>query len=160
VCWSRSLGRHSSLPVLKPFEGQPIEHGHIHLAPRDYHLLMAPTGFRLDAGPKRHRTRPAVDVLFESAARAFGPKVVGVLLSGGGTDGVDGLIAITAAGGLSLAQDPAEAGNPSMPTRAISDDDVDALLSLAGLADALASLATTGLPAGRCQPRPSQSLPR
>jgi two-component system chemotaxis response regulator CheB len=139
------LGRHALLPVLEPSHGQPVEHGHIYLAPRDHHLLIEAAGFRLDAGPKRHRTRPAVDPLFESAAHAFGARVVGVLLSGGGDDGVDGLIAISAAGGVSLVQDPAEARNPSMPSRAIAGDDVDAALPLARLADALVSLATTGI---------------
>jgi two-component system, chemotaxis family, protein-glutamate methylesterase/glutaminase len=153
------LNRRSSLPVLEPVDGQPIEQSHVYLAPRDFHLLMEPARFRLDAGPKRHRTRPAVDPLFESAARAFGPRVVGVLLSGGGRDGVGGLIAIGKAGGISLAQDPAEARNPSMPTRAICEDDVHAVLPLAQMADALALLATEGtlvrgqpLPHDRHQP--------
>ena len=136
-----------------------IEQSHVYLAPRDFHLLMESARFRLDAGPKRHRTRPAVDPLFESAAQAFGPRVVGVLLSGGGRDGVGGLIAIGKAGGISLAQDPAEARNPSMPTRAICEDDVHAVLPLAQMADALALLATEGtlvrgqpLPHNRHQP--------
>jgi two-component system chemotaxis response regulator CheB len=138
------LGRRASLPVLEPSDGQRIEAGHVYLAPRDVHLLMEPSVFRLDSGPKQQGTRPAVDPLFESAARAFGPRVVGVLLSGGGSDGVRGLIAISAAGGVSMAQDPAEARNPSMPERAISQDDVDAVLPLDGLAEALVSLATHG----------------
>jgi two-component system, chemotaxis family, protein-glutamate methylesterase/glutaminase len=82
-----------------------------------------------------------------------------VLLSGGGRDGVGGLIAIGKAGGISLAQDPAEARNPSMPTRAICEDDVHAVLPLAQMADALALLATEGtlvrgqpLPHDRHQP--------
>jgi two-component system, chemotaxis family, protein-glutamate methylesterase/glutaminase len=101
--------------------------------------------FRLDKGPKRHHTRPAVDTLFESAARAFGPRVAGLLLSGGGTDGVNGLIAVRRAGGVSLAQDPAEAKNPSMPIHAICEDDVAAVLPLARLADAIVALATEGV---------------
>jgi two-component system chemotaxis response regulator CheB len=138
------LGRRASLPVLEPSDGEPIKQGHIYLAPRDFHLVMEPTTFRLDAGPPQHRTRPAVDPLFESAARAFGARVVGVLLSGGGGDGVRGLLAISKADGISLAQDPAEARNPSMPIRAISDHDVDAVLPVTGLAEAIVSLATLG----------------
>jgi two-component system, chemotaxis family, protein-glutamate methylesterase/glutaminase len=138
------LRRHALLPVLEPSDGDPIRLGHIYLAPRDQHLLMEPTVFRLDRGAKQHRTRPAVDPLFESAARAFGAHVVGILLSGGGEDGVRGLTAISAAGGVSLAQDPAEARHPSMPIRAITEDDVDAVLPLTGLADALVSLTTHG----------------
>jgi two-component system chemotaxis response regulator CheB len=139
------LDRHSLLPVTEPSDGETIQHGRIYLGRQNYHLLIEAAGFRLDAGPKRHRTRPAVDPLFESAARTFGPRVVGLLLSGGGTDGVEGLIAISKAGGVSLAQDPAEAKNPSMPTHAIREDDVDAVLPLARLADALVSLATEGI---------------
>jgi two-component system, chemotaxis family, protein-glutamate methylesterase/glutaminase len=138
------LSRHSVLPVLEPRDGEAIREGHIYLAPRDYHLLLDRTRVTLDAGPKQHRTRPAVDPLFQSAARVFGPRVVGVLLSGGGADGVDGLIAIKAAGGVSLAQHPAEAKNPSMPWHAINEDDVDAVLPLAGLADAIVMLAVEG----------------
>jgi two-component system chemotaxis response regulator CheB len=138
------LSRRASLPVLEPSDDDPIEHGRVYIAPRDVHLLMTPTGFRLDSGPKQHRTRPAVDPLFESAASAFGARVVGVLLSGGGKDGVRGLTAIGAAGGISLAQDPSEAANPSMPIQAISEDDVDAVLPVSGLAEAIVSLATHG----------------
>jgi two-component system chemotaxis response regulator CheB len=139
------LDRHSVLPVTEPRDRDVVELGHIYLGPQDYHLLMEGNRFRLDKGPKRHHTRPAVDPLFESAARAFGPRVVGLVLSGGGADGVNGLIAVSRAGGVSLAQDPAEAKNPSMPIRAIYHDDVDAVLPLARLADAIVALATEGV---------------
>jgi two-component system chemotaxis response regulator CheB len=154
------LDRHSLLRVVEPIDGEPIQHGHIYLGPRDCHLVVEASGFRLDRGPKRHRTRPAVDPLFESAARAFGPRVVGVLLSGGGDDGVRGLIAISKAGGVSLAQDPAEAKNPSMPCQAISQDDVNAVLPLAQLADALVTLATEGLLGGSSPEEPANHLRR
>jgi two-component system chemotaxis response regulator CheB len=88
-----------------------------------------------------HSTRPAVDPLFVSAARARGRHVLGVLLSGGGSDGVDGLIAIKAAGGLSIVQDPDEARQPSMPIRAITEDDVEAVLPAREMAGAIAALA-------------------
>jgi two-component system chemotaxis response regulator CheB len=139
------LDRHSALPVTEPRDGDVIELGQIYLGPQDYHWLMEGHRFRLDKGPKRHHTRPGVDPLFESAARAFGPRVVGLLLSGGGADGANGLIAVSRAGGVSLAQDPAEAKNPSMPIRAICQDDVDAVLPLARLADAIVALATEGV---------------
>jgi two-component system chemotaxis response regulator CheB len=88
--------------------------------------------------------RPAVDPLFLSAAESYGSRVVGVLLSGGGADGVRDLIAITAAGGLSIVQDPAEARNPSMPASAICDDDVDAVLRIEQIASALVALTMRG----------------
>jgi two-component system chemotaxis response regulator CheB len=138
------LDRHSVLPVTEPRGGDLIVQGHIYLGPQNYHLLIEGNHFKLDEGPKQHRTRPAVDPLFESAAKAFGPRVVGLLLSGGGTDGVNGLIAISRVGGVSLAQDPAEARNPGMPISAICKDDVDAVLPLAQLADAIITLATEG----------------
>jgi two-component system chemotaxis response regulator CheB len=95
----------------------------------------------LDYGPKRQFTRPAVDPLFTSAALAYGPRVVGVVLTGGGQDGVQGLVDIHAAGGLTLAQSPVEAKHASMPTHAITRDHVDAVLPLAKLGEALVQLA-------------------
>ena len=96
---------------------------------------------RLNRGPKEHRTRPAIDPLFRSAAEAYGERVVGVLLSGFGDDGVPGLIEIKKAGGLSIVQDPKEALHASMPCTAIRDDDVDAVMKLGDLAAALVDLA-------------------
>ncbi len=86
------------------------------------------------------RTRPAVDPLFRSAAEVYGERVVGVLLSGYGDDGVSGLIDIKKAGGLSLVQNPEEALQASMPCTAIRDDDVDAVLTLHALAAAIVDL--------------------
>ena len=100
---------------------------------------------RLDRGPKQHRTRPAVDPLFRSAAAAYGPRVVGVILSGMGSDGVGGLIAIKAGGGISLVQSPAEAQFPVMPTRALKDDGVDGSLPVHGIAAVLVVLAAGGV---------------
>src|SRR5262249_4263635 len=95
---------------------------------------------RLSRGPKVHRMRPAVDPLLISAAMARGNRVAGVLLSGGGVDGVEGLIAVTAKGGLSIAQQPEQARQPSMPVTAIREDDVDAVLRMDGFAATLPRL--------------------
>src|SRR5262245_29612996 len=97
--------------------------------------------WRLSRGPKVHRMRPAVDPLLISAAMARGNRVVGVLLSGGGVDGVEGLIAITGKGGLSIAQEPDEARQPSMHVTAIREDDVSAVLGIDEIATVLRLLA-------------------
>jgi two-component system, chemotaxis family, protein-glutamate methylesterase/glutaminase len=138
------LDRRASLRVTEPTDGEPVQPTRIYLAPRDHHLVFEDSQFRLNRGPHQHRTRPAVDPLFLSAARIFGPRVIGVLLSGGGADGVLGLIGIKSAGGISLVQDPKEARNPSMPETAIADDNVDAVLPLAQIAAALISLTAGG----------------
>ncbi len=136
------LGRRAGIPVLEPSDGQPFETGRIYTAPRDQHLVLEDSVVRLNRGPKEHRTRPAVDPLFRSAAQVYGPRVVGVLLSGFGDDGVSGLIAITDRGGISIVQDPGEARHSSMPRNAIAEDDVDAVLPLDGIAAALVALAS------------------
>jgi len=138
------LGRHTALRVVEPSHGDPVKTGHVYLGPRDYHMLFENSHITLNRDPQQHRMRPAVDPLFLSAAVAYGPRVVGVLLSGGGSDGVRGLIAIKAAGGVSLVQDPREARNPSMPATAIAEDDVDAVLRLDQMATVLASLTAGG----------------
>ena len=135
------LGRQATIHVAEPDDGEPVQHGHVYVAPRDQHMVFVDGRVRLNHGPKEHRTRPAVDPLFRSAAEAYGPRVAGVLLSGFGSDGVLGLIHIKAVGGISLVQDPAEAAHPVMPMRAIVEDDVDAVLTLDGLADAIVALA-------------------
>ncbi len=137
----RLLARKTALPVMEPGEGDPIVAGHVYVAPRDVHLIVEAGRWQLVRGPKLHWTRPAVDPLFVSAAQRFGTRCVGILLSGGGADGVEGLIAIKARGGLSIAQDPAEAKDPSMPVRAIHEDDVDGIMKTEEIAAAMAALA-------------------
>lgn len=134
------VGRQTALPVLEPTDGDPIAAGRIYLAPRDMHMVMEAERWRLLRGPRMHWTRPAVDPLFSSGAHQYGHRVVGVLLSGCGGDGVEGLIAVKAAGGLSLVQDPHEAQHPDMPRRAIADDHVDAALMAYDIAAAIPAL--------------------
>jgi len=126
--------------VREPADGEPVRAGSIYLAPRDVHMIVEHQHIRLVREGKEHCTRPAVDPLFRSAAETYGPRVVGVILTGGGYDGLDGLIAIKAAGGLSLVQDPSEARVDSMPRHAIAKDHVDAVLSLEEMGSTLAAL--------------------
>jgi two-component system, chemotaxis family, protein-glutamate methylesterase/glutaminase len=134
------LGWRSSLPVMDAVDGMPWRPQVIHLAPRDQHLRIEGKMLRLSRGPKEQHTRPAIDPLFRSAAASDGARVVGVLLSGTGDDGASGLISITAAGGISLVQDPLEAAYPQMPRSALLDDRVQAALPIADIADLLTQL--------------------
>jgi two-component system chemotaxis response regulator CheB len=97
--------------------------------------------WRLTRDPKQHRMRPAVDPLLISAAAARGSRVVGVVLSGGGADGVEGSIAIKSKGGISIAQRSDQARQPSLPITAIREDDVDAVVPGDEIAALLSSLA-------------------
>jgi two-component system chemotaxis response regulator CheB len=112
-----------------------FEPGSIYIAPPNRHLLIDANGqMRLTHGPKENRFRPAIDPLFRSAALAFGPRVVGILLSGGLDDGVSGLAAIKAAGGLTIVQHPREAEVPTLPRNALRRVAVDHSLPIAEIA--------------------------
>ena len=139
------IDRAVALPVSEPKDGERLELSRVYVAPRDVHMVIDDERWRLVRGPKAHHMRPAADPLFISAAEARGPRAVGIVLSGGGVDGVDGLIAITSKGGLSIVQRPDEARQPSMPLTAIREDDVDAALSAVEIAQMLPVLAA-GLP--------------
>jgi two-component system chemotaxis response regulator CheB len=118
-----------------------LRRGHVYIAPPDRHLtLTALETFHLDHGPKIDFHRPAADALFKSAAIAFGPRVIGVVLTGGDGDGTEGLKAMHATGGLSIVQDPSEALAPSMPRHAITGDHPDFVVKLADMADLICRL--------------------
>lgn len=135
------LRHRSALPLIEPDRETTMRQGVIYLAPPDHHLLFESGRVVVQRGPKEHSTRPAVDPLFRSAAAHYGNRVVGVLLTGCGEDGVSGLIAITSGNGLSLAQDPEEAYMPYMPLNALRYDEVAATFTLDHMAKALAALA-------------------
>ncbi len=119
------------LPASHPKHGAPIRPGELLVAPPDCHMLLSTTGeVLLSRGPKENRVRPAIDPLFRSAALAFGPRVVGIVLSGHLDDGSSGLRAIKMAGGTAVVQDPAEAEVPSMPRNALAQNSVDHVVRL------------------------------
>jgi len=139
--WSDMLGSKTPLRVIEPAQGEALTRGIVYIAPSDCHMTFANGHVALDRGPKQHHTRPAVDRLFTSAALAYGPRLVGVVLTGGGEDGARGLVAVTAAGGLALVQRPSDAEHPSMPFYAIARNHVCAELNVGGLGAILVQLA-------------------
>ena len=129
--------------------------GTVYIAPADCHMRFERGRITLDGGPKEHSTRPAVDPLFASAALAYGPRVVGVVLTGGGHDGTRGLLDITKAGGLALSQKPSEAEHASMPEYAIAYGHVRAALTVDEIGDALVLLTRGGAVPSGAAPAPS-----
>lgn len=127
------LGRRASLPIREPSFGERIARNTIYLAPPDRHMRIDARRILVDRGPKEHHSRPAIDPMFASGALHGARRAVGVLLSGNLSDGVAGLIAIKAAGGVSIVQDPREAEWPQMPRNALLYDHVDFLFTIATL---------------------------
>src|SRR5689334_21556883 len=140
----RILSRKGVLPASSPVEGEKIERGRIYVAPPDQHMLIKPGRIRLVHGPRENGSRPAIDPLFRTAARVYGQRVVGVVLSGTLDDGTAGLIAIKRRGGIAIAQDPDEALYAGMPTSAIEHHTVDYVLPVSEIASTL--IALTSMP--------------
>ena len=124
------LGRSGPLSCSFPKDGGIIETGRIYVAPPDHHMLLTGDSVHLTRGPKENGFRPAVDPLFRTAARAFGSRVIGVVLSGGLDDGTEGLLFIKQVGGIAVVQDPAEAEFPSMPASAVEAVEVDHIVNI------------------------------
>jgi two-component system chemotaxis response regulator CheB len=129
-----------SLPTSHPADGDEFHTGSIYIAPPDYHLLIEDGRTRVVRGPEENRFRPAIDALFRSAARNYGPRVLGVLLTGNLDDGTVGLQAIKKRGGLVIVQDPNEAEYPSMPKSAMKYAAIDHCLPLLEIAPMLLRL--------------------
>jgi two-component system, chemotaxis family, protein-glutamate methylesterase/glutaminase len=131
------LQRRSRLRVTEAVDKEPIRAGHVVVAPGGYHLLVETDCFSLDVEDPVNHSRPSVDVLFETAARALGTRATAVVLSGTGSDGAAGIRAVADAGGVTLAQDPQEAERADMPEAAIATGAVAHVLPVAGIADLL-----------------------
>lgn len=126
------------LEVKEAEDKEPVRNGTIYFAPADYHLLVGPDfHFELSSEEPVLFSRPAIDVLFESAADAWGGNLTGVVLTGASCDGAAGLAAVAEAGGRALVQDPDEAESPVMPAAAIKACPLAERLTLAELARTL-----------------------
>jgi two-component system, chemotaxis family, protein-glutamate methylesterase/glutaminase len=135
------LGRAAPMPVVTPEDGDPIAPRRIYVAPNDHHMLLERGYIRIAKGPKENRFRPALDPLFRSAAYLYGPRAVGVVLSGALDDGTAGLWTIKLRGGTAIVQEPAEARIRSMPLSALDSVEVDYKLPAAEIGPLLGRLA-------------------
>ncbi|HET8748175.1 MAG TPA: chemotaxis protein CheB [Ramlibacter sp.] len=151
VCIVQHVGANPSLlpellanrgphPAVHARDRQLLTPGVLHVAPPDHHMLVEGRYLRLTRGPRENHTRPAIDPLFRSAALAWGPRAIGVVLSGYMDDGTAGLVAIKDRDGIAVVQDPATAEEPSMPRSALDALDVDYSVPLAELGPLLARL--------------------
>jgi len=136
------LGRVCALPVAAAESGAVLQPGTVTVGVPDHHLMVTGEQLLLTRGPRENGHRPAVDVLFRSAARAAGPRVVAVVLSGALDDGTAGMVAVRARGGTGVAQEPEDAVYPSMPTHAIEIAGADHALPVAKMATLLTELVT------------------
>jgi two-component system chemotaxis response regulator CheB len=134
------LSRNGNMAAANALNGSPVSPGRIYVARPDFHLTLASGRMWLTRGPAVNLHRPAIDPLFQSAAEAYGPKVVGVLLTGYQDDGTAGLAAIKNRRGIAVVQDPKEAYAPDMPRSALRQVDVDHCLPLKEIAPLLVDL--------------------
>lgn len=136
------LSRSGPLKAVHPGDRERIRRGYIYIAPPDYHLLVEQEYMRVIRGPRENRHRPAIDPLFRSAARAYGSRVVGIILTGMLNDGTAGLLAIKRRKGIAVIQDPQEALYPDMPQSAREHVEIDYCLQLASIGPLLVQLAS------------------
>ena len=136
------LTRAGCLKALHPKDGAKIEPGLIYVAPPDHHLLIGDGCVQIKRGPKENRFRPSIDALFRSAAYRYGPKTIGVILSGALDDGTSGLWSIKQLGGIAIVQNPDQARFESMPRSAMDYVDIDHQLPSTEIGAFLARLIT------------------
>jgi two-component system, chemotaxis family, protein-glutamate methylesterase/glutaminase len=140
------LAAKSALPVVEADDKEELAGGRVYLAPADYHLLVEDGSLALSVDELVRFSRPSVDVLFESAADAYGAGVIGVVLTGANDDGAAGLLRIHRHGGFGIVQDPETAERPEMPAAAIAAGGADRVAPLEEIGRLLAELARTPAP--------------
>ena len=135
------LGRRTSLQVRQAQEGDQLQPGVVYIAPPDHHLLVNSDGrLSLSRSELVHFVRPSADLLFESVAASYQERAIAVVLTGTGSDGSMGIVAIKKVGGTTIAQDEKNAEYSGMPAAAVATKNVDFVLSLDEIAAALITL--------------------
>jgi two-component system, chemotaxis family, protein-glutamate methylesterase/glutaminase len=133
------------LPVKEAEEKEAVKSGVVYLAPANYHLLIeADRTFSLSTDEKVNFSRPSIDVLFETAAEAYGTELIGVILTGASRDGAVGLRRIKEKRGLTIVQDPKSAEYPAMPLAALEETSVDHVLMIDRIGLLLSELGRSG----------------
>lgn len=127
----------SNLVLEEPDDKAEIRPGRVYLAPPNYHLLVEKGHFALSTDSPVEYSRPSIDVLFESAALAYGASLIGVVLTGANRDGARGARVIKDCGGYVIVQDPLTAESPTMPEAALALAEADQVLALEEIGNAL-----------------------
>jgi len=136
------LQEDSPLPVTVATDHEPLQRGHIYVAPADHHLLVLDNTIRLGRGPRENMARPAIDPLLRSIGISYGPRAIGLVLTGLLNDGASGLADLKRCGGVTVVQNPSDARAPDMPLGALSASSVDYRAPLQDLAPLLTTLLT------------------
>lgn len=141
VGYAKWLNDHCLLEVRQAEEGEVLEPGTVYIAPGDRHLTLERKKLRLDDGPAVKNQRPSIENLFASAVKAYGKAAMGVLLTGMGTDGADGAVAIHTAGGYMIVQDKESSFIYGMPKAAIEAGGASVVLPLSEIGKAMTEAA-------------------
>jgi two-component system, chemotaxis family, protein-glutamate methylesterase/glutaminase len=136
----RLWAKRTSLEVHEVLDKDPLRQGVVHVAPPDYHLIVEPGRLALSVDARVQYSRPSIDVTFETAAEAYGERLVAVLLSGANSDGAAGMRQVARRGGCTVAQDPSTAEQAAMPRAAIEAGAAEVVLPLDEIAPHLARL--------------------
>ena len=150
----RILSSAGKLPAEHARNGEPLLSGRIYVALPDMHLMVDRGVVRVSRGAQENGHRPAIDTLFRTAAYAYGPRTIGMILTGALDDGVAGLLAIQQRGGLAMVQDPADAFCPDMPRHALEVVDADHVLPIHQLGALLSELVGVEVPDAPPAPEP------
>jgi two-component system chemotaxis response regulator CheB len=119
------LSHAGPIKAIHPQDGQLFQPGHIYVAPPDHHMLIEYDQIIVKKGPKENRFRPSIDALFRSAAYTYGPRVIGVVLTGMLNDGASGMWSVKRLGGIGIVQEPEDAMYSSMPDSVLEYVDAD-----------------------------------
>ncbi|MBI1288632.1 MAG: chemotaxis protein CheB [Flavobacteriales bacterium] len=136
--WAQLLNDKSQVFVKEADEKESVKEGTVYLAPANYHLLVEPDHtLTLTVDERVNYARPSIDVLFETAAEAYGKHLIGIVCTGGNFDGAKGLAYIKEKGGLTIVQDPETAETPAMPKAALQATEVDHVLNMQDITELL-----------------------
>lgn len=135
------LAETSKLPVVEPTDREPLARGVAYLAPAGYHMLVERGFLTLSVEGPVSFARPSIDVLFETAAEAYGRRLVAVLLTCSSDDGAAGMAAVARRGGLTMVEDPVSARSPVAGRSALALTAVHHVLPLERIAGVLAAMA-------------------
>jgi two-component system chemotaxis response regulator CheB len=124
------LERHTDRIVRDAEDKDVLQRRHVYLAPPDYHLLVEPGSLALSTEDAVQFARPSIDVMLESAADAYGERLIGIVLTGANDDGAAGLARVKARGGVAIVQDPETSERRRMPDAALAAVDADAVLRI------------------------------